>query len=109
MSTICDVKAVPYGVALKLSRRIQAWEGLLEPGLELRWGSRLLEGFVQEINRFTMAGGREESRTVKLIVFSSRGIQTWTGGADSRIPELFWYINGTNGPSDPIPEQQFGH
>ena len=55
---------------------------------------RLLEGFVQEINSFTMAGGREKSRTVKqwpgVIVFLSRGIWTRrTGGrAEGRTLEF---------------------
>ena len=45
----------------------------------------MLEGFVQEINRFMMAGEREESRMVKqqpgVIMSLSRGIQTrQTGG-----------------------------
>ena len=40
---------------------------------------------MQEIDRFMMEGGREESRTVKqrpgVIMFLSHGIQTrWTGG-----------------------------
>ena len=56
---------------------------------------------MQEINRFTMAGGREESRTVKqwpgVIMFLSGGIRTrWTGGrvADSQIPELSAEVAG---------------
>ena len=47
----------------------------------------MLEAFVQEINRFTMAGGREESRTLKqrpgVFMFLSRGI--WTRRAGGRV------------------------
>ena len=58
----------------------------------LRWGSRFLERFVQEINRFTMAGGREESRTVAwVIVFLSCGIRTrQTGGRVEGQTLEFW-------------------
>ena len=74
----------------------------------LRWGSRLLEGFVQEINRFTMAAGREESGTVKqwpgVIMLLSRGIWTQGGGGMwKRDQHSFFFSDSHLTPLPPLP------